>query len=392
MAKKLKILINSNAPFTSSGYGQQLAEFAPLIKQEGYDIRILAYYGVQGGEVEWKGITCYPPVDDPWGTDAMLLHKVKFDPDVTMSLQDIFVLDPEKLRQVKRYIPIVPIDHEPTPEAVLQRLRLAYRVVSYSKFGHDQLQKEGIHSTYIPHTVDTSVFMKLDKSECRAIVSQWCKKQIPDDWFVMGMVAANKDNPPRKSFQEAMDAFKKFLVEKNGKAIMYFHTNLIEHGRGFPILEYAQAIGIAQNVAMTEYYTMRFGLKKEQMPVLYNAFDVLLEPSVYEGFGIPPFEAQACEVPAIVNDFTALRDAVIDGETGWKVKVAYKRFTPVGSFCGVPSVDSIFECLCKAQDANLVKMGKKARKFIEANYSLTHVFDAHWKPFLSQLEKEIYGE
>lgn len=389
--KRLKILVNTNAPWASSGYAQQAADFIPLIKKEGYDIRILAFYGLQGGEIEWNGIHCYPPIDDVWGADAMLLHNVEFKADITMTLQDTFVLDPEKLRQLNRFVPIAPIDHEPTPEAVLQRLRLAYRVISYSKFGHDQLAKEGIHSTLIPHTVNTDIFRPLNKSECRRIVETWCKGSIPDDAFVVGMIAANKENPPRKSFQEAMDAFRMFL-DKHPRSILYIHTNLMDARGGFPIMEYAAKIGIQNNILMTENFIMRFKLKKEQMPILYNAFDVLLEPSVYEGFGVPPYEAQACGVPAIVNDFTALRDAVIDGKTGWKIKVAYRRFTPVGSYAGVPSVDSIYECLLKAKDTNLVKMGKKSRSFVEENYSLKKVFETKWKPFLSMVEEEIYGK
>lgn len=390
--KKTKILLNCNAPFTSSGYGSQAADFVPLIKKEGHEIGVVAYYGVQGGEIEWKTIPLFPAIDDPWGSDALLLHNIRFKADVIMTLQDIFVLDPEKLKQYERWIPIVPIDHEPTPPAVLDRLRLAYRIVTYSKFGHEQLRKEGLHSTYIPHSVDTNIFQPIDRSECRRIVETWCKKQIPDDVFVVGMVAENKQNPPRKSFQEAMDAFKMFLEKKNGRALMYFHTNLTDPRAGFPIMDYAKVLGIQDHVAMTENFIMRFGLKKEQMPILYNSFDVLLEPSLYEGFGVPPFEAQGCGVPAIVNDFTALRDAVIDGETGYKIKVAYKRYSPVGSYVGVPSVESIFDCLCKVQEANRVKMGKRARKFILDNYSLEHVFKTHWIPFLKMLDEEIHGK
>ena len=387
---KLKILLNSNAPWASSGYAAMVQDFVPLIKKEGYDIRILAFYGLQGGEIEWKGIPCYPAVDDVWGADAMLLHGVSFKPDVTMTLQDIFVLDPNKLKEIKRFIPIVPIDHEPTPEAILQRLRLAYRIVTYSQFGHDQLRQEGLHSTYIPHTVNTDIFTPLDKSECRRILETWCKKEIPDDVFVVGMVAANKENPPRKSFQEAMDAFK-MLLDKHPRSLLYLHTNLTSP-QGFPIMDYAKNIGIQNHVVMTDNFIMRFKLKKEQMPIIYNSFDVLLEPSVYEGFGLPPFEAQGCGVPAIVTDFTALRSAVIDNETGWKVKVAYRRFTPLQSFCGIPDVQSIYDCLMKAKNTNLIKMGKKSRKFIVDNYSLNHVFKTRWMPFLAQLEKEILGE
>ena len=49
------------------------------------------------------------------------------------------------------------------------------------------------------------------------------KAGLPEDAFVMGMVAANKDNPPRKSFQEVMDAFVIFL-KKYPNSVLYLHT------------------------------------------------------------------------------------------------------------------------------------------------------------------------
>jgi colanic acid/amylovoran biosynthesis glycosyltransferase len=44
--------------------------------------------------------------------------------------------------------------------------------------------------------------------------------------------------------------------------------------------------------------------------------DVLLHPSVSEGFGIAPLEAQAMMVPVVCSDANGLPEAVVDGETG----------------------------------------------------------------------------
>jgi glycosyltransferase involved in cell wall biosynthesis len=45
---------------------------------------------------------------------------------------------------------------------------------------------------------------------------------------------------------------------------------------------------------------------------LYNAANVLLAPSLYEGFGITPLEAMACGTPVIASNATALPEAVGD--------------------------------------------------------------------------------
>jgi glycosyltransferase involved in cell wall biosynthesis len=48
------------------------------------------------------------------------------------------------------------------------------------------------------------------------------------------------------------------------------------------------------------------------LPVAYNAADVFVYPSLYEGFGLPPLEAMACGVPTVVSTATSLPEVVGD--------------------------------------------------------------------------------
>ncbi len=54
-------------------------------------------------------------------------------------------------------------------------------------------------------------------------------------------------------------------------------------------------------------------LPAERMVMLYNAVDLLLFPSAYEGFGWPALEAMACGTPVVASDAGALREVVGDG-------------------------------------------------------------------------------
>ena len=44
----------------------------------------------------------------------------------------------------------------------------------------------------------------------------------------------------------------------------------------------------------------------EEMPALYSAAEVFAFPTLYEGFGIPVLEAQACGTPVLTSNCTAL--------------------------------------------------------------------------------------
>lgn len=380
--KRLRLLISSNAPWSTTGYGQQMAELAPLIRDAGYPVAVSCFYGLQGGIVGIDGILCYPGLGDPYGADAILHHSRDFQADVVITMQDIWTLNPQFLTQVPRYIPIVFVDHDPIQEVTLEKCRIAYRLIACSKFGQKQLLNNNLHSRYIPMMVNTEIFQKRDRSFRKHI-------KVPDDVFLFGMVGANKDNPPRKSFQEVLDAFA--LFHKNHpKSMLYFHAQPQQAG-GFPIDTYAQYIGLQDAVRFhPDMYQMMFRTDKNMMSYVYSAMDTLVAPSFSEGFCVPLIEAQACEVPVIANSFTAQSELVPE-KVGKLTGVAYKRYSGLGSYIGIPDVGSIHSQMEAIYKADREKMGKAAREYV-SQYDSQKVFNELWLPFLSMLEREVYGE
>ena len=57
----------------------------------------------------------------------------------------------------------------------------------------------------------------------------------------------------------------------------------------------------------------------EELVRRYNKAEILVSPSVYEGFGLPAAEAMACGVPVVATTAGAFPEVVADGETGWLV-------------------------------------------------------------------------
>ena len=53
----------------------------------------------------------------------------------------------------------------------------------------------------------------------------------------------------------------------------------------------------------------------------YSTATVLLYPSRYEGFGLPPLEAMACGCPSVTTDVGAVPEFAVDGDNARVVRV-----------------------------------------------------------------------
>ncbi len=74
------------------------------------------------------------------------------------------------------------------------------------------------------------------------------------------------------------------------------------------IFQQVQALGLAERVIFTGY------VPDDELPLWYNAAELLVFPSVYEGFGMPVIEAMACGTPVIAANSSSIPEAV--GEAG----------------------------------------------------------------------------
>lgn len=403
----IRLLHHANAPWARTGYGVQSNSLLPRLAKlpEIEEIALLAYYGIHGGvseqeigfecPVEHIKVKCYPARSDPWGNDVIGDHATAFDADVVITLFDLWPLAPDFGWRGARWLPWFPVDHEPIPPQVLERTQVTYENLVYSKSAAEELAKNGVKYTYIPHGVETTLYKPLSEEERRQ-----AKQRIgfPPDCFLIGTVGANKGMPPRKGWNEMYLAIQEFIkMAPNPEKIFFYQHSLCTQEHGGPDLQQMAAdFGLVDKTRFANPYILQSsGNTTEEMNLVYNAMDAFILLSRGEGFGLPILEAQACGVPVIVTDWTACREL---SEVGFKVPIAHKEWTPQRSFWGIANPYKAAEALLevyamwlsdqqgwshKYQDLRV-----KAREFA-LPYDWQTLVDNNWAPLIRRLWSEI---
>jgi glycosyltransferase involved in cell wall biosynthesis len=382
----LKLLWSSNAPFVATGYGQQTEIFTSRIQALGHDVALLAYYGLNGAPLEWNGLKIYPGSVDNWGNDvlaAYAAHHFGGGPrdGWTITLQDVWTLVGPTLKEL-RLASWTPVDHDPVPPAVVGYFqRFGAVPIAMSRFGEDRLRAQDLNPLYVPHGVETDIFKSNpERMAIREALG------MPQDAFVVGIVAANKGMaPPRKGWPEMFEAFARFR-EKRKDALLYVHSLRTESHGGCNLQYLARNVGLDPDKIMwvDQFRYVLGNITKQDMAALYSTMDVLLNTSYGEGFGIPIIEAQACGVPVIVTDATSMPELC---GSGWVVPAERMWDEHHKAFYGRPIVAEIITALEKAYHASAIRH-REARKFA-LGYDADRVLQEYWVPALGALQEVL---
>jgi glycosyltransferase involved in cell wall biosynthesis len=387
---KLKINWFSNSPLVSTGYGNQTKYFTPLLRQLGYDVSIHAFYGHEpySAPFQWNGINITGRGFHPYGLDVIAGHAKSINADITLTLLDAWVFEPQVMKDI-RWVSWFPVDHDPIPPAVLEKVRYAFDRIVYSRFGEKQMQDNDVPCHYVPHGTDTELFKPQD-AEKRAQFQQMIG--FPKDTFVVGMVAANKGYPSRKAFEENIAAFK-MLKEKHSDVLLYLQTWTGEGGNDcVNLVDLCRDLGLQMGrdvVFCDQLMNNTTGFPDNYMAALYNSLDVLLSVSRGEGFGIPILEAQASGCPVIVGDWTSMSELCFGGWKVAKEDATRTYHTHMRSYWFVPKVEAIYEKLEAAYQMRGNMDYRTRARDGALPYDVRKVTQKYWKPVLEKIQDKI---
>jgi len=362
---KKRVLWMGEATFLSTGYGTYGKELLSYLHSTGkYDIAELGGYArpddSRSQSIPWKYYGTLPTTEEEariyaskmnnqWGAQAFEPICLDFKPDIILDMRDPWMFDfqySSPFRRLYHWAIMPTVDSAPQLENWLAMYMDADSVFSYTEFGRDVLMKEtggkinfkGIASPCPNYSVFKPV---ADKAAHKANMG------IDSDTLIVGTVMRNQK---RKLYPDLIQSFKLMLEQFPriaDKSFLYIHTSYPDIGWDIPRL--VRESGIGHKILFTYYCdsckhsfpsffsdavrtctkcgkpTARMpsgntGVSTQQLADIMNVFDLYVQYSCCEGFGIPLIESAACGVPVLVVDYSGMA-SVADNLGSTKINV-----------------------------------------------------------------------
>lgn len=350
----------SEASFINSGFGVYTKELLTRLHATGkYEIAEFASYGFvndpRDAGVHWRYYANAVKDGDPrhkeyssrpdnqfgrWRFEKVLLD---FKPDVVVDIRDYWMSSYQRISPLRNYFHWVlmpTVDSSPQQEEWIDTFLNADAIFTYSDWGANVLKHQSSNKINYIDTASPGVDCNIFKPKNRQAIKD--NLGIPDDAIIIGSVMRNQK---RKLIPELFASFRLVLdkLEQNHDTdlaknlYLYLHTSYPDMGWDIP--ELLKQNRLCNKVLFTysckncgaiscckfsgpqktcskclnstaSFPSVTNGISTEDLSNIYNIFDLYVQYSICEGFGMPQVEAGACGVPIATVNYSAMCDVI----------------------------------------------------------------------------------
>jgi len=439
---KPRILVCSESSKVASGFGVYNKYLIKGIYDTGlYDVAEFASYGLIGDKeqynISWK---YYPNAVNPsdprantynsnsenhfgrWRFDRVVAD---FHPHVVIDIRDYWMSSYQKNSPFRKYfhwILMPTIDSYPQQEEWLDTFLNADAIFTYSDWGKEVLNNQTSNQIKYIDTASPSADIKdynivSNSEEIKNIL------KIDPTYTVLGTVMRNQKRKlfPEliRAFEETLDRLKEMGSEKFNKTILYLHTsfpdagwdmhNLIKNSKygnkiyftysckhcgaifASPLSGYIQRCYNCQNNSAV-LPNVSNPISSSILGKIVGMYDVYIQYSICEGFGMPQIEAASCGVPVVTVNYSAMTD-VINKINAYKVEVgSYFKELETSAIRVYPDQESLVKILIDliSQPTQIRKRkGFDIKQKCDAEYSWEKTINK-WLNYLKTIDFNYY--
>ena len=363
MDRKKRILFVGEASYLATGFSTYWHEVIKrLYNTNEFEIAELGSYGEDGDSritsLPWKFYPVAPNKNDTEGQQIYRSNQINqfglwrfnatcldFKPDIVLSIRDYWMdefIDKSPFRKNFIWYWMLTIDGIPQRDLWLDIYKRCDGCLTYSKWAWDVMQRDGLKETNMITVAspgsDLDIFKPPEDKKAHK-----SKLGIDPNTIIIGTVMRNQK---RKLYYDLIEAFSKWVykaktkghIDLVKKTFLYLHTSYPDVGYdiGRAITEFK----IGNKVLMTymcetcgtvypSFFQGDWAIcrrcknktahppnanlspSREVLAEIMKLFDLYVQYSISEGWGMPLTDAMACGVPCMAVRYSAMEDHLL---------------------------------------------------------------------------------
>jgi glycosyltransferase involved in cell wall biosynthesis len=173
-------------------------------------------------------------------------------------------------------------------------------IITVSNFSKEDISKDfnfPKEKIYVTYLASEDIYKPLDKILCSTIMKKYYS--LPKNYILY-----TGGFSPRKNISGLIESFSRMHHKlPNDMKLVIAGTK----GKSYSIYK-----GLCEKLKIDDKVIFPGFIAMEHMPYLYNNASLLVYPSFYEGFGLPPIEAMACGIPVVASNVTSIPEILGD--------------------------------------------------------------------------------